>query len=134
MRETVALVALLVVPGGAAAQYGPRQVPQPYGFGAPAAAQRDVIAREETSGTVRDVDRTSGAVVVDAPGGPLRLRFPAATVERIRRGDRVTVALALSGRGADSTSSEGAGMNGTDPEQGSPDARPPGSRPAAPPP
>src|SRR5690348_774118 len=109
VRGTLVGLALVVASGTTRAQYGPRQVPRPDGFGAPAQAQTDVIAREQTSGTVRTVDRATGAVVVDSPSGTLRLRFAGPTVERIRHGDRVTVALALSGRGADSTSSEGAG-------------------------
>jgi hypothetical protein len=126
-RVGVLLGALLAAT--AAAQYGPRALPQPE-----AGAGRTVFpVTAETTGVVRDVDPGAGRLRLETEGRVVELRLPPAVLEAVRAGERITVQVALApgGRATDveSTSSEGAGSSAIEPETGAPGARPPGAQP-----
>jgi hypothetical protein len=44
---------------------------------------------------VKSVDHKSGKLVLDTPGGPVNVTFPAEAVRGIEQGDEVTVAVGL---------------------------------------
>jgi hypothetical protein len=106
---------------GVLAQYGPHEVPQPEAAPPP---RRDAGALVERTARVRSVDEASGRLVLETPDGPLTLWFPAEALATVRSGDDVWVRVALLPE-PESTTTKGAGSFGTEPEVGSPRARPP---------
>jgi hypothetical protein len=124
MRILVGICSITLGGTIAIAQYGPKQLPQP-----PEATRGQTVrpGTADVTGRVVDVDARSGRVVLDADGETWKLHFPTAALRDIHRGETVTARVALRS-GIDSTSTEGAGSEATDPETGAPGARSPGAR------
>jgi hypothetical protein len=121
MKPIVWMLSIPLVAVPALAQYGPTPTPQPR-----EARVRPDAGSHEVTGQVRSLDRGRGLVVLDAGGETLRLRYPPPVVARLSPGDRVTARLAIE-KAIEGTSSTGAGTSATEPETGSPGARPPGA-------
>ena len=49
----------------------------------------------EVTGTVKNVNEKSGKMVLDTADGPVNVTFPAEAVQGIKKGDQVTVSVAL---------------------------------------
>jgi hypothetical protein len=123
-QRRLAVATLVLAAAVAHAQYGPNEVPQPPAAGEP--RQREGAAVQERPGKVSSLDRASGRLVVTTADGPLTLYLPVEQVSGLRQGDEVTVRVALL-PGPKGTETKGAGSFATDPETGSPGARPPAS-------
>jgi hypothetical protein len=67
--------------------------------------------QHQMTGTVTDIDESSGRITLNAEGQQLQLHFPQDALRNIKRGDRVTVALGIreAGGGGGTTGAPGAG-------------------------
>jgi hypothetical protein len=127
MRATIVVLSI----AGALA-VGPPARAESAGSEPPNAAvlERGAPRAYEVEGRVRDVDATTGRLVVDSADGVMRLRFPPAALRGLAPGEPVVARVAI-GKTIHGTSTEGAGSFATDPETGSPPVRPPAApRPA----
>jgi ferric-dicitrate binding protein FerR (iron transport regulator) len=64
----------------------------------PRSSSPEVVAAAfsaEVSGTVKSVNEKSGKLVLDTVEGPVNIKFPAAAVQGIKKGDPVTVSVGL---------------------------------------
>ena len=66
---------------------------------APLPAARDSTAGElgehQVTGTVRELDSSSGTLVVDVKGKEVRVLFPGSALAKLRKGDQVTVTVGV---------------------------------------
>lgn len=66
---------------------------------APLPAARDSTAGElgehQVTGTVRELDSSSGTLVVDVKGKEVRVLFPGSALAKLQKGDQVTVTVGV---------------------------------------
>lgn len=66
---------------------------------APLPAAKDSTAGDlgehQVTGTVRELDSSSGTLVVDVKGKEVRVLFPGSALARLEKGDRVTLTVGL---------------------------------------
>ena len=66
---------------------------------APLPAARDSTAGElgehQVTGTVRELDSSSGTLVVDVKGKEVRVLFPGSALAKLEKGDQVTVTVGV---------------------------------------
>jgi hypothetical protein len=86
----------------------PSQMGHPHAMGQTAPAAAGFAGSHQMTGTVTEIDKSSGEVKLEAEGGKmLDLHFPPSALSGVDKGDRLTVQLAF--REAGSTTSTGSG-------------------------
>ena len=120
-------VAMAADPGASEGRMGAQGQPGYDGGGARAGAATRTAGfagQHQMTGTVTDIDKSAGRVTLNAEGQQLQLHFPQQALQRIDRGDRVTVSLGIrqaSGGGPGTTGAPGSGaVRGTGGGSGAP--------------
>jgi hypothetical protein len=90
---------------------------EPRGTGAGAATSgtpgTGFMGQHMMTGTVTDIDADEGKITVEAEGKELDLHFPRTALQGLKKGDRVTVQLAIRQAGAAGSTSGTGGGAGT---------------------
>jgi hypothetical protein len=79
------------------------------GAGAPSAAAGPFTGRHTMSGEVTRVDETKGTMTLKTAEGTLDLHFPPSALQHVKKGDHVSVELALRPEGAGARSRRDSG-------------------------
>jgi hypothetical protein len=123
MKHAVGILSIAMVPVFAAGlalgedRYG-GSGSEPRGTGAGAATSGTpgtvggFMGQHMMTGTVTDIDADEGKITVEAEGHELDLHFPRTALQGLKKGDRVTVQLAIRQAGAAGATS-GTGGTGT---------------------
>ena len=73
----------------------------------PSMAAGDFVARHTMTGEVTRVDSTKGKVTLKTAEGSLDLHFPPSSLSNVKKGDRLTVELAMKPEGGPAASGPG---------------------------
>ena len=107
MRRAVGILSIVTVPVFAASLAFAHDTKGHGATGGKSAGS--FIGQHTMTGTVTDIDKDKGTLALDADGETLELHFPKTALQKVNKGDRVTVQLAIKPAAGGATSGMGAG-------------------------